>query len=157
MGFGEKSEARAKPDTEMIKKTSLETLIVESTYRSIMILVVKEVVKATDDSRKRKGGRVVPICENCGKEWSWQLTLRKLFTLDNHMKCLFCESKQYQTKRSKKRTAACSFVIPFMIPLLIMFNVSFLFSLLLFVGLFLFLIGLMPFLIELSNTEEFMW
>ncbi len=98
----------------------------------------------------------MPTCRNCDREWSWKQTFKKMFTLDIAMECPYCGEKQYYTKQAKKRTALLTFFTPFII-LLSLFDIS----PYLLVGFYfiycLSIMGIFPFLIELSNEEESLW
>ncbi|MBK3496481.1 hypothetical protein JFL43_16775 [Viridibacillus sp. YIM B01967] len=45
----------------------------------------------------------LPVCESCHEEWSWRVSIKKMFTLNRAMICPNCGKKQYETKKSKKR------------------------------------------------------
>lgn len=98
----------------------------------------------------------MPTCQNCDREWTWKQTFKKMFTLDGAMECPYCGAKQYYTKRSRKRTAALTFIIPSVI-LLNFLDIS----PYLLVGTYLVVVlsifGIGPFLVELSNEEESLW
>ncbi|WP_117149533.1 TIGR04104 family putative zinc finger protein [Paraliobacillus zengyii] len=98
----------------------------------------------------------MPTCKNCNKEWSWKQTFKKMFTLDIAMKCPHCGKKQYYTKRARKRSTAIVFITPFMF-LLNMFGISLFLSIGIFLVYCILILVIYPFLIELSNKEEFLW
>src|SRR5699024_8131287 len=62
-------------------------------------------------------GMNCPICKNCHNKWSWGQTFKRMFTLDTGMNCPYCEEKQYQTRKSKKKTGVLNFLVP--LPLLL--------------------------------------
>ncbi|WP_088006932.1 TIGR04104 family putative zinc finger protein [Indiicoccus explosivorum] len=45
----------------------------------------------------------MPKCTNCHHRWTWKETLKSSFTLDTGMECPYCGSKQYLTRKSRKR------------------------------------------------------
>lgn len=98
----------------------------------------------------------MPICNNCHHKWSWKQTVKKMFTLVPSMTCPFCKQKQYQTRRSKRKAASINMLS--LVPLLLnlLFDIPTVLILSLFPILFLFLISINPFLIQLSNEEEHM-
>lgn len=98
----------------------------------------------------------MPTCQNCDREWSWKQTFKKMFTLGTAMECPHCGEKQYYTKRARKRSAVVTLLTPFII-LLNLFDIS----PYLLVGIYLVfglsIMGIFPFLIELSSEEEPLW
>ncbi|MFC3038698.1 TIGR04104 family putative zinc finger protein [Virgibacillus xinjiangensis] len=98
----------------------------------------------------------MPTCQKCGKDWSWSQTFKKMFTLDTSMECPYCGEKQYYTKRSRKRTAAVSVLIPFLI-FLTLLDISLYLIGGIYVVFCLSILGFLPFLIETSNEEEPLW
>nr|WP_106783567.1 TIGR04104 family putative zinc finger protein [Lysinibacillus timonensis] len=98
----------------------------------------------------------MPTCQHCGTEWSFKQTLKKMFTFTTAMQCPHCNEKQYYTKRARKRTALLSFASPFII-LLNLFDISAYLLVGTFVLYCVFVMGVYPFLVELSNEEEPLW
>ncbi|WP_077622584.1 TIGR04104 family putative zinc finger protein [Sediminibacillus massiliensis] len=98
----------------------------------------------------------MPTCRNCGREWSWKQTFKKMITLNTAMECPHCGEKQYYTKQARRRTALLTFLTPFII-LLNFLDIS----PYILVGVYLvyciLIMGVFPFLIELSNEEEPLW
>ncbi|WP_082684217.1 TIGR04104 family putative zinc finger protein [Lentibacillus amyloliquefaciens] len=41
----------------------------------------------------------MPVCQNCGKEWTWKQTVKTLFKL----KCPHCGANQYESASSRRR------------------------------------------------------
>ncbi len=97
----------------------------------------------------------MPTCENCMQKWSWKQTFKKTFTLFPEMTCPYCGETQYQTQKSKTRGVLLTPVI--LLPLFIQmfFNVQGVFLLSSFPILAIIVIFLYPFLVELSNKEEY--
>ena len=97
----------------------------------------------------------MPICNICNNKWSWKQTVKKTMTLSPEMSCPYCEEKQYQSKKSKARAPFLSLII--LLPLLIQafFDVSGVILLSLIPLLAIIILLLYPFLVELSNKEEF--
>src|SRR5699024_11417124 len=97
----------------------------------------------------------MPICKNCHNKWNWNQTFKSMFTLDTGMNCPYCEEKQYQTRKSKKKTGVLNFLVPLPLLLNLLFDLPLGILLSSFPILFFLLISLTPFLIHLSNREEF--
>ncbi|MFB4168241.1 TIGR04104 family putative zinc finger protein [Virgibacillus sp. JSM 102003] len=96
----------------------------------------------------------MPICQNCHNKWSFKQTINKSFTLDPWMTCPYCEEKQYQTKKSRMKSSLLNAII--LLPLLIniFFDIPGVFLLGLFPVVFLIVMSLYPFIVELSSREE---
>lgn len=98
----------------------------------------------------------MPVCKSCQNKWSWNQTVKKMFTLNTAMTCPYCGEKQYQTRKSKRKATILS--VSGALPLLlnILFDIPSIILLSMFPVLFLVLISLTPFLIQLSDKEEHM-
>ncbi|MFC4024676.1 TIGR04104 family putative zinc finger protein [Oceanobacillus longus] len=59
----------------------------------------------------------MPTCENCHNKWNWRQTIKKSFTLDPGMTCPYCGKTQYQTQKSRTKSALLNAII--LLPLLI--------------------------------------
>ncbi|SFD41263.1 cxxc_20_cxxc protein [Lentibacillus persicus] len=97
----------------------------------------------------------MPSCEKCGHTWSWKQTLKKSFTLDPAMKCPNCGEKQYQTRKSRKKSSFLTFIIISPLLLNFLFDIPGVILLSLFPVLFLAVMAIHPFLIKLSSKEEY--
>ncbi|MDG5473154.1 hypothetical protein P6709_15480 [Jeotgalibacillus sp. ET6] len=97
----------------------------------------------------------MPFCRKCDNKWSWKQTSKKTFTLNPAMSCPYCGETQYQTQKSRMKSASLNFFI--LIPLLIniFFDVPGLILLSSFPIVFILIISLHPFLTELSSEEEY--
>lgn len=97
----------------------------------------------------------MPICNVCKNKWGWAQTIKKMMTLNAELTCPYCEAKQYQSKRSKVRGSLLNLLI--IMPLLInsFFDVSAIVILSLIPVLVIFGFIVYPFLVELSNEEQF--
>jgi len=97
----------------------------------------------------------MPTCENCNNKWSWKQTFKKSFTLDNKMTCPYCGEKQYQTKKSNIKIGFLTPIVllPLLIQIFFDVPVAILFSL--FPVLFIVVMLLFPFLVELSSREDY--
>jgi CXXC-20-CXXC protein len=101
-----------------------------------------------------QGGIKMPICKNCQNKWNWKQTMRKMFTLDTAMICPYCGEKQYQTRKSKRKSAFLNALVTLPLLLNILFEIPGVILLSLFPVLFFLIMSLNPFLIHLSNKEE---
>jgi CXXC-20-CXXC protein len=99
----------------------------------------------------------MPTCQHCHRKWTWKQTFKKSFTLSHQLTCPFCGEKQYITSKARKRSAYLSFIPPLTLLLPIFFDISSILSISILIGSGLCLIGIYPFMIELSNKEEPLW
>ncbi|HSI67296.1 MAG TPA: TIGR04104 family putative zinc finger protein [Planococcus sp. (in: firmicutes)] len=100
----------------------------------------------------------MPVCQNCREQWSWKQSIRNSFTLDHGLKCPNCERKQFLTKRARKRMILFALYPSLVMLLSLVFDISSILVLVaLMAGGFLILLGIYPFLVELSNDEEALW
>ena len=94
----------------------------------------------------------MPICQKCEHQWTWKESMKNMFRLI----CPNCGARQYQSTNSKKKTSILSIV-----PIFIIFIVNVFSSLTLGAGAILLIVllaaifGSYPFLLQLSNEEEF--
>lgn len=98
----------------------------------------------------------MPVCQNCNEKWSWKQTIKKSLTFNNSMTCPYCGEIQYISSRTRKRTAAISFIAPVLILMNFFFDST---LVILYTGLGFFSLFLVfyPFYLELSNKEESLW
>ncbi|MEC5425287.1 hypothetical protein QGM71_17525 [Virgibacillus sp. C22-A2] len=97
----------------------------------------------------------MPTCQNCNNKWSWKQTIKKTTTLDPAMTCPYCGEEQYQTQKSKMKNSSLNLII--LLPLLIsiFFSIPGVILLSVFPVLFLLVMLLYPFLVEISSKEEY--
>ncbi|MBU9713836.1 TIGR04104 family putative zinc finger protein [Evansella tamaricis] len=95
----------------------------------------------------------MPKCQNCNKRWSWKQTLKSGFVFDTGMKCPFCDSKQYTTKKTRIRffLSLVVIILPMILPAF--FNISPIISLILIFVLGALFLLINPFYTELSNED----
>ncbi|WP_163970365.1 TIGR04104 family putative zinc finger protein [Oceanobacillus halotolerans] len=96
----------------------------------------------------------MPICQHCGEKWSWSQTLRRMFTTDTVLTCAYCGSKQYLTRKSRRRSILCVFIVMFPMLLPIFTDISPIITLILLVVMYMVVVAVFPFFITLSNEEE---
>ena len=96
----------------------------------------------------------MPTCKSCGEKWSWKQTFKGSFTLEPSFQCPFCEKKQYQTKKSKRKCAILPFVAPFTFATLSFLGASLFTVVGVGIGVIILFLTIYPALIDLSNQEE---
>lgn len=94
----------------------------------------------------------MPTCQNCKNTWTWKQTIKTIFKF----KCPNCGKKQYESAKSKKRSAFVSFLPLIPLPILAFLNFPFPLqvSISIIVILSIAFLVIYPFIIELSNEEE---
>lgn len=97
----------------------------------------------------------MPTCQNCHNKWSWKETIKKTTTLNPEMICPYCGEKQFQTQKSKGKIAMLTPIV--LLPLLIQifFDVPGVILFSLFPILFVLVIVLYPFFVDLSSEEKY--
>ena len=100
----------------------------------------------------------MPRCQNCNHQWTWKSTVRKSFTLGVGMECPNCGTRQYLTKKARKKTGILNiFPAPILILSAMFFDLEIMTILPLAVGVFSAFLAVYPYLVELSNENEPMW
>jgi len=97
----------------------------------------------------------MPACNQCDTKWSWTQTLkRSSFTFGIGMICPYCKQKQYISASSRKKHTmyVLATFVPFLINLFFDLSISKAIFYAFITGVI--IIGIYPFLIELSNQEE---
>lgn len=96
----------------------------------------------------------MPICQKCGKKWTWHQTIKTLFKL----KCPYCDTKQYESASSRVRSGMLMY-IPFGVIFLIniLLDVSIGLGIFIVMVLFTSMFALYPFILTLSNEREPLW
>ncbi|MCM3004035.1 TIGR04104 family putative zinc finger protein [Priestia koreensis] len=99
----------------------------------------------------------MPCCQNCGHQWSWGTTLKKIWTFKRTLTCPNCQVVQYVSKDARFKISLISTIIPLVLVPLIAFGFaakSIVFVEFLLLGMFSLY---MPNLYELTNEEEHLW
>ncbi|MBT2581337.1 TIGR04104 family putative zinc finger protein [Planococcus sp. ISL-109] len=99
----------------------------------------------------------MPKCQNCGDKWTWGQTVLRLFTLGDSLKCPFCQQEQFLTLAARKKTSLFVFAAPLIMFISVAFGIEPFASLALFGLSFLFIMGIYPFFIELTDERGPMW
>lgn len=97
----------------------------------------------------------MPICQNCGEQWTWSQTVKTIFKL----KCPYCSKKQYESASSRWKGSILSvFLLLFiLLPLNILFNFSPAAALFFGFVIVVIMLALYPFFLTLSNEKESYW
>lgn len=125
-------------------------------YSKIILLVgffifLRTVIK----KRIQKNGKGLPVCVECGEEWSFKESLKQSMKNSN-VTCPHCSHKQYRTKKSSLKANFLNIPIPFMTLVHLLFDNT-LFSLL---GIVVylscvayFIVSLIPYFVDLQETD----
>lgn len=95
----------------------------------------------------------MPVCQNCGKKWTWKQTIKTMFRL----KCPHCDKKQYESASSRIRGGVFVLIPLVFIPINAWLDFSLGTALILAIIFAFIIIGLYPLILKLSNEEEPYW
>lgn len=95
----------------------------------------------------------MPVCQNCGKAWSWKQTVKTLFKL----KCPHCGLKQYESASSRRRGGLFGLAPIVLLPVVTWVDLSVFMALILVVALTSIMLSFYPFFLKLSNEQEPYW
>lgn len=93
----------------------------------------------------------MPICQSCKNQWTWGETIRRIFKF----KCPYCGARQYESASTRKKGWL---LIPFiLLPILLNLWVDLLISLAIILVIILgaVILSIYPFVLKLSNDENF--
>ncbi|WP_407681711.1 TIGR04104 family putative zinc finger protein [Pseudalkalibacillus salsuginis] len=105
----------------------------------------------------------MPTCQVCQREWTWKQTFIRQFRFNHRMTCPSCGESQYISAKTRKKMIGYVILIPFILMSLMaiidvtVINISPGLLYLSEVCVFAILIFLLPFFIEITNTEEPLW
>ena len=100
----------------------------------------------------------MPNCASCEYKWSCRYTLNKAFSFKDGIKCPNCGMEQFITPESRKRGSVISLItLPVLILPSLFVDVNSVTSFSIAGGLFILVLILIPFSIELSNGNETLW
>ncbi|RLL46459.1 hypothetical protein D8M04_04430 [Oceanobacillus piezotolerans] len=91
----------------------------------------------------------MPICSNCKRKWPWIQA-----ALSFRLKCPYCESKQYPTKKSRNKVLLFSMIPLIFILFMNVFAVSWIITIPFTLIILFAVLAIQPFFIELSSEEE---
>ncbi|PAV27967.1 hypothetical protein CIL05_19055 [Virgibacillus profundi] len=96
----------------------------------------------------------MPICQSCGKNWTWKQTFKTIFRL----KCPHCGEKQYESASSRIRSGIFV-IIPLIVllPLNAWLDFSIGMALILAIVFVIIMFGFYPLILKLANEEEPYW
>ncbi|WP_369292945.1 TIGR04104 family putative zinc finger protein [Alkalibacillus haloalkaliphilus] len=97
----------------------------------------------------------LPVCQQCGTEWTWWETNKASANLDTRLVCPHCHAHQYASKKTLKVTGVLTLLIPFIIifPSFFM-DFSILGLVLHCLTVIVLFFSFYPFILKLSSTEE---
>lgn len=95
----------------------------------------------------------MPICQNCGKKWTWKQTVKTIFRL----KCPHCSKKQYESASSRIRSSVFMLIPLVLLPINAWLGFTVGMALVLAIIFAIIIIGLYPLILKLSNKEEPYW
>ena len=95
----------------------------------------------------------MPVCNNCGKKWTWKQTIKTLFRLT----CPHCNKRQYESTSSRKRTSTISLIPLIALPINYLLNLPWWMVGVLMLPIIAVIWMISPYLIEVSNEEEPLW
>lgn len=98
---------------------------------------------------------LIPICEKCHNKWTWKQTVKKTFSLYPKMTCPYCGEIQYQTMKSKGKSFFFNSIVLLPLLLNIFFDIPGVIILSLFPILFILMMLIFPFFVEISNRDQF--
>lgn len=99
----------------------------------------------------------MPKCKNCEEKWTWRQTACRLITLGDSLRCPYCRQEQFLTAAARKKTGVSVFAAPLIMFISVAFGTDPFASLALFALSFLFILGISPFFIELTDERGPMW
>ena len=73
-------------------------------------IILRDLIKR----RLQKSGKGLPVCVECGEEWSYREALKQSMK-NTKMTCPYCGQIQYRTKKSRLKGGMLNILIPFMI------------------------------------------
>lgn len=97
----------------------------------------------------------MPTCQECHNTWTWMQTFKKSFTLFSEMICPYCGEKQYHTTKSRGKSFLFNSIILLPLLLNIFFDIPGFIILSLFPILFVLMMVVYPFILEISSTDPF--
>ena len=104
--------------------------------------------------RLKVGGVIMPTCENCHNKWNWKQTTKMMATFYSSFTCPYCEEKQYQTKKSRGKTAIIPLIVllPFFLNAFLNLSTTIILGSLPITIAIIFIIY--PYLLEVGSEEE---
>ena len=122
-------------------------------YSKIILLVgffilLRTVIK----KRIQKSSKGLPVCGECGEEWSFKESLKQSMKNSN-VTCPHCSHKQYRTKKSSLKANLLNIPIPFMTLVAILFDNSLLGVVVYLSCVAYFIVSLIPYFVDLQETD----
>lgn len=118
----------------------------------ILLISFFVVLKLIIKRRLQKNDNGLPVCIECGEEWTFREALKQCMK-NNNITCPNCSHKQYRTKKSSLKANLLNIPIPFMIIIIQLFD-----NALLGVGVYLacaayLILSLNPYFMELQEKD----
>lgn len=130
--------------------------VLNHNYSKITLFIVFFVLLRTIIKKRiQKNGKGLPVCLECGEEWSFREALKKSMK-NQDITCPYCGHKQYRTKKSALKANMLNIPIPFMTVVPLLFDNTLFSSLGIAVYLSCaayFIISLIPYFVDLQDTD----
>lgn len=95
----------------------------------------------------------MPTCQNCKQRWSWSQAFKKSFSFRG-MTCPHCKTKQYMSAAYRKKSSIYAAIVPIPLFINIFFDITITLAFIIGFVFAVIVLGIHPFLMELSNEEE---
>ncbi|PKR77284.1 hypothetical protein CEY16_11135 [Halalkalibacillus sediminis] len=99
----------------------------------------------------------MPTCAHCGRKWSWKQSLNRMFTLSQEIQCPHCHRNQFFSKKTRTINAVLNMFIVSPLAINIFFDLTPWMLLGMIVGIFLVLVVIFPFYLELDKEDRPLW
>ena len=90
-------------------------------FKIILLISFFIILRLVIKRRLQKKGKGLPVCVECGEEWSFREALKKCMKNSN-ITCPYCGHKQYRTKKSALKANLLNIPIPFLIIIIQLFD-----------------------------------
>lgn len=110
---GPASKAQGAAPIEPITTTTW-SMLTNDFSKAVLYISFFIILRALLKRRFQKNGKGLPICVECGEEWSYREALKQSMK-NTKMTCPYCGQIQYRTKKSRLKGGMLNIFIPFMI------------------------------------------
>ena len=94
--------------------TSIWSMLNQDFLKIILLISFFIALRFVIKRRLQKKGNGLPVCVECGEEWSFREALKQCMKNSN-ITCPYCSHKQYRTKKSSLKANLFNIPIPFMV------------------------------------------
>lgn len=130
------------------------SLLTNDFSKSVLFISFFIGLRALIKWRLGKSGKVLPVCVECGEEWTYRQALKDSMK-NSEITCPHCRQKQYRTKKSVRKSGMLNLFIPFVIIIPRLFD-HFLLGFVVYLACALFLIvSLSPYFLEFQEEDHF--